>query len=192
MRIGMGYDVHKLVEGRDLIMGGVTIPYEKGLLGHSDADVLLHAIMDSLLGAAALGDIGKHFPDTDKKYKGISSIELLKHVGSLLEENHFMIENIDATIIAQQPKMRPYIDQMRQNIADALEVDITQINVKATTEEGLGFTGSGEGISSQAICMLISPSSLMDMQVDINQMSNQQTAPGGNCGGCMGCPRNQA
>lgn len=192
MRIGMGYDVHKLVEGRDLIMGGVTIPYEKGLLGHSDADVLLHAIMDALLGAAALGDIGKHFPDTDEKYKGISSIELLKHVGSLLEENHFMIENIDATIIAQRPKMRPYIDQMRQNIADALEVDITQINVKATTEEGLGFTGSGEGISSQAICMLTSPSSLMDMQVDINQMSNQQTAPGGNCGGCMGCPRNQA
>lgn len=191
MRIGMGYDVHKLVEGRDLIMGGVTIPYEKGLLGHSDADVLLHAIMDALLGAAALGDIGKHFPDTDEKYKGISSIELLKHVGSLLEENHFMIENIDATIIAQRPKMRPYIDQMRQNIADALEVDITQINVKATTEEGLGFTGSGEGISSQAICMLTSPSSLMDMQVDINQMSNQQTAPGGNCGGCMGCPRNQ-
>lgn len=192
MRIGMGYDVHKLVEGRDLIMGGVTIPYEKGLLGHSDADVLLHAIMDALLGAAALGDIGKHFPDTDEKYKGISSIELLKHVGSLLEENHFMIENIDATIIAQRPKMRPYIDQMRQNIADALVVDITQINVKATTEEGLGFTGSGEGISSQAICMLTSPSSLMDMQVDINQMSNQQTAPGGNCGGCMGCPRNQA
>lgn len=191
MRIGMGYDVHKLVEGRDLIMGGVTIPYEKGLLGHSDADVLLHAIMDALLGAAALGDIGKHFPDTDEKYKGISSIELLKHVGSLLEENHFMIENIDATIIAQRPKMRPYIDQMRQNIADALEVDITQINVKATTEEGLGFTGSGEGISSQAICMLTSPTSLMDMQVDINQSSNQQATPGGNCGGCMGCPRNQ-
>lgn len=192
MRIGMGYDVHKLVEGRDLIIGGVTIPYEKGLLGHSDADVLLHAIMDALLGAAALGDIGKHFPDTDEKYKGISSIELLKHVGSLLEENHFMIENIDATIIAQRPKMRPYIDQMRQNIADVLEVDITQINVKATTEEGLGFTGSGEGISSQAICMLTSPTSLMDMQVDINQLTNQQTAPGGNCGGCMGCPRNQA
>ena len=192
MRIGMGYDVHKLVEGRDLIMGGVTIPYEKGLLGHSDADVLLHAIMDALLGAAALGDIGKHFPDTDEKYKGISSIELLKHVGSLLEENHFMIENIDATIIAQRPKMRPYIDQMRQNIADALEVDITQINVKATTEEGLGFTGSGEGISSQAICMLTAPASLMDMQVDISQLSNQQTTPGDNCGGCMGCPRNQA
>lgn len=191
MRIGMGYDVHKLVEGRDLIMGGVTIPYEKGLLGHSDADVLLHSIMDALLGAAALGDIGKHFPDTDEKYKGISSIELLKHVGSLLEENHFMIENIDATIIAQRPKIRPYIDQMRQNIADALEVDITQINVKATTEEGLGFTGSGEGISSQAICMLTSPTSLMDMQVDINQSSNQQATPGGNCGGCMGCPRNQ-
>ena len=192
MRIGMGYDVHKLVEGRDLILGGVKIPYEKGLLGHSDADVLIHAIMDAILGAAALGDIGKHFPDTDEKYKGISSIELLKHVGSLLEENHFMIENIDATIIAQRPKMRPYIDQMRQNIADVLEVDITQINVKATTEEGLGFTGSGEGISSQAICMLTSPTSLMDMQVDISQLSNQQTTHGGNCGGCMGCPRNQA
>lgn len=183
MRIGMGYDVHKLVEGRDLIMGGVKIPYEKGLLGHSDADVLLHAIMDALLGAAALGDIGKHFPDSDDKYKGISSIELLKHVGNLLEENHFMIENIDATIIAQRPKMRPYIDEMRKNIADALEVDITQINVKATTEEGLGFTGSGEGISSQAICMLTTPISLMDMQVDINQSSCMPDR----CASCPGC-----
>ena len=191
MRIGMGYDVHKLVEGRDMIIGGVNIPYEKGLLGHSDADVLLHAISDALLGAAALGDIGKHFPDTDPQYKGISSLLLLKKVGELLSDKYFLIENIDATIIAQHPKMRPYIDQMRQNIADALEVDITQINVKATTEEGLGFTGSGEGISSQAICMLTSPASLMDMQVDINQSSNQQATPGGNCGGCMGCPRNQ-
>ena len=154
MRIGMGYDVHKLVEGRKLILGGVEIPYEKGLLGHSDADVLLHAIMDALLGAAALGDIGKHFPDTDPAYKGISSIRLLEHVADLLEEHQFLIENIDATIIAQRPKMRPYIDTMRENIAKALKIESDQINVKATTEEGLGFTGSGEGISSQAICML--------------------------------------
>ena len=154
MRIGMGYDVHKLVEGRKLILGGVEIPNEKGLLGHSDADVLLHAIMDALLGAAALGDIGKHFPDTDPAYKGISSIRLLEHVADLLEEHQFLIENIDATIIAQRPKMRPYIDTMRENIAKALKIEADQINVKATTEEGLGFTGSGEGISSQAICML--------------------------------------
>ena len=154
MRIGMGYDVHRLVEGRDLIIGGVKIPYEKGLLGHSDADVLLHAIMDALLGAAALGDIGKHFPDTDPTYKGISSIKLLEKVGELLEENHVFIENIDATIIAQAPKMRPHIDTMRENIAKALLIDVGQVNVKATTEEGLGFTGSGEGISSQAICLV--------------------------------------
>ena len=147
MRIGMGYDVHRLVEDRKLIMGGVEIPYEKGLLGHSDADVLLHAIMDALLGAAALGDIGKHFPDTDPAYKGISSVKLLQHVGALLEENRFLIENIDATIIAQAPKMRPYIDQMRENIAAALQIEVEQVNVKATTEEGLGFTGTGEGIS---------------------------------------------
>ncbi|MBO5095090.1 MAG: 2-C-methyl-D-erythritol 2,4-cyclodiphosphate synthase, partial [Lachnospiraceae bacterium] len=140
MRIGMGYDVHKLTEGRKLIMGGVEIPYEKGLLGHSDADVLLHAVMDALLGAAALGDIGKHFPDTDDAYKGISSMELLKRVGGLLEENCFFIENIDATIIAQAPKMRPHIDTMRANIAAALGIEIEQVNVKATTEEGLGFT----------------------------------------------------
>lgn len=177
MRIGMGYDVHKLVEGRDLIIGGVTIPYEKGLLGHSDADVLLHAISDALLGAAALGDIGKHFPDSDPQYKGISSLLLLKKVGELLEENTFLIENIDATIIAQQPKMRPYIDTMRKNIADALGIDITQVNVKATTEEGLGFTGSGEGISSQAICMLTTPNSLMDTTVNEG------------CSACHGCPK---
>ena len=154
MRVGMGYDVHKLVEGRKLILGGVEIPYEKGLLGHSDADVLLHAIMDSLLGAAALGDIGKHFPDTDEKYKGISSLKLLGYVGELLDEKGFIIENIDATIIAQKPKMRPHIDLMRSNIAETLKIDIDQVNVKATTEEGLGFTGSGEGISSQSICAL--------------------------------------
>ena len=157
MRIGMGYDVHKLVEGRDLIIGGVKIPYEKGLLGHSDADVLLHAIMDALLGAAALGDIGKHFPDTDPKYKGADSIALLKEVGTMLDKNHFVIENIDATIIAQAPKMRPFIDEMRINIAQALRIEMSQVNVKATTEEGLGFTGSGEGISSQAICLLANP-----------------------------------
>lgn len=160
MRIGMGYDVHRLVEDRELIMGGVLIPYEKGLLGHSDADVLLHAIMDALLGAAALGDIGKHFPDTDPAYKGISSLTLLKEVSELLEENRFLIENIDATIIAQAPKMRPYMEAMRVNIAKALGIEIEQVNVKATTEEGLGFTGSGEGIASQAICMLTTPREL--------------------------------
>ena len=154
MRIGIGYDVHKLVEDRELILGGVKIQYKLGLLGHSDADVLLHAIMDSLLGAAALGDIGKHFPDTDSKYKGISSIELLKHVGNLLTKHNFKIGNIDATIIAQKPKMAPHILKMRENIAYALNISIDQINVKATTEEGLGFTGEELGISSQAICLL--------------------------------------
>ena len=176
MRIGMGYDVHKLVEGRKLIIGGVEIPHEKGLLGHSDADVLLHAISDALLGAAALGDIGKHFPDTDPKYKGADSLKLLQHVGELLEENNYFIENIDATIIAQQPKMRPHIDKMRENIAGALGIEVSQVNVKATTEEGLGFTGSMEGISSQAICMLISPSNLVAEDV---------MARG--CEGCSGC-----
>lgn len=154
MRIGLGYDVHRLVEGRDLIIGGVNIPYEKGLLGHSDADVLLHAIIDSLLGASALGDIGKHFPDTDPRFKGISSIKLLKEVGKLLSVNGYSINNIDATIIAQKPKMAPFIQQMRENIANALNINLNQINVKATTEEGLGFTGNGEGISSQSICLL--------------------------------------
>ena len=154
MRIGLGYDVHKLVTDRKLFLGGVEIPYEYGLLGHSDADVLLHAIMDSLLGASALGDIGKHFPDTDSKYKGISSIALLKEVGKLLYENGYKISNIDSTIIAQKPKMAPHIQLMRKNIANALNIDIDQINVKATTEEGLGFTGEGLGISSQSICLL--------------------------------------
>ena len=154
MRIGLGYDVHKLVTDRKLILGGVEIPYEYGLLGHSDADVLLHAIMDSLLGASALGDIGKHFPDTDPKYKGISSIALLKEVGKLLYENGYKISNIDSTIIAQKPKMAPHIQLMRKNIANALNIDIDQINVKATTEEGLGFTGEGLGLSSQSICLL--------------------------------------
>lgn len=154
MRIGMGYDVHKLVPERKLILGGVDIPYELGLLGHSDADVLLHAIMDSLLGAASLGDIGKHFPDTDDRFKGISSIELLKEVGKLISEKGYKIGNIDATIIAQKPKMAPHIALMRENIASALNIDLEQINVKATTEEGLGFTGEGKGISSQSICLL--------------------------------------
>ena len=183
MRIGMGYDVHRLVEGRKLIMGGVEIPYEKGLLGHSDADVLLHAISDALLGAAALGDIGKHFPDTDPDYEGISSVVLLQKVGELLEEHFFLIENIDATIIAQAPKMRPYIDTMRKNIADALGIEISQVNVKATTEEGLGFTGTGEGISAQAICMLTTPMGLGSEDVTASRC--------GSCGGCGGCTKAQ-
>lgn len=182
MRIGMGYDVHRLTEDRDLIIGGVKIPYEKGLLGHSDADVLLHAICDALLGAAALGDIGKHFPDSDPQYKGISSLILLRKVGELLEENCFFVENIDATIIAQAPKMRPYIDTMRENIAGELGIDISQVNVKATTEEGLGFTGKGEGISAQAICMLNSPRELYAALV------NDETAKRG-CEGCSGCQK---
>lgn len=150
----MGYDVHKLVKNRSLILGGVTIPHETGLLGHSDADVLVHAIMDALLGAAALGDIGKHFPDTDIKYKGISSIALLEHVGSLIKDKNYVIENIDATIIAQAPKMAPHITYMVENIAIALQLPVDKVNIKATTEEGLGFTGRQEGISSNAICLL--------------------------------------
>lgn len=181
MRIGMGYDVHRLVEDRPLIIGGVSIPYDRGLLGHSDADVLLHAISDALLGAAALGDIGKHFPDTDPSYKGISSIILLQKVGKLLEENTFFIENIDATIIAQAPKMRPYIDQMRENIANALQIHIEQVNVKATTEEGLGFTGEGQGISAQAICLLTSPIEMATIKVDHQSLGQK------NCEGCSGC-----
>ena len=154
MRIGTGYDVHKLAEGRKLIIGGVDIPYEKGLLGHSDADVLIHAIMDALLGAAALGDIGLHFPDSDKEYEGISSVELLKKVRRLLLEKGYAISNVDSTIIAQAPKLRPYIDDMRKNIANALLLPIDDVSVKATTEEGLGFTGQGEGIAAQAVCLI--------------------------------------
>lgn len=175
MRIGTGYDVHRLGPDRKLIIGGVTIPYEKGLIGHSDADVLLHAIMDALLGAAALGDIGKHFPDTDEKYKGISSLKLLACVGDLLFENHWIVENIDATIIAQAPKMRPYIDEMTANIANTLGIEVSQVNVKATTEEGLGFTGSGDGIASQAVCLL--------SHVDDVYTQVPDCAP---CGGCCG------
>lgn len=155
MRVGMGYDVHKLVENRKLILGGVEIPHEKGLLGHSDADVLLHAIMDSILGALALGDIGKHFPDTDEKFKGADSMKLLEHVYNLIKEKGYAIGNLDATIIAQAPKMAPHIQDMRFNIARVLNTDIDNINVKATTEEGLGFTGNKEGISSQSICLLV-------------------------------------
>lgn len=173
----MGYDVHKLVEGRDLILGGVKIPHTLGLLGHSDADVLLHAIMDALLGAAALGDIGKHFPDTDPQYKGISSIRLLEHVTKLIEEKGYIVENIDATIIAQKPKMRPYIEEMEKNIATALHIDVSQINVKATTEEGLGFTGAEQGISSQAICALTT--------IYENSVAVADSQAG--CAGCAGC-----
>ena len=154
MRIGTGYDVHRLIKGRDLIIGGVKIEYELGLDGHSDADVLVHAIMDALLGAAALGDIGLHFPDNDPEYKGADSIKLLMHVGKLLSDKLYMIENIDATIIAQAPKMRPHIEKMRENIANALNIEVDRVNVKATTEEHLGFTGRLEGISSQAVCLL--------------------------------------
>ena len=174
MRIGQGYDVHKLVQGRDLILGGVNIPYEKGLLGHSDADVLVHAVMDALLGAAALGDIGQHFPDTDPAYKGISSIELLKKVGELLDGKGYVVENIDATIIAKRPKLAQYRPQMAANIADALHLDVSRVSVKATTEEGLGFTGTGEGISSQAITLL---TAVGDYCYDDKIMD----------GGCQGC-----
>lgn len=176
MRIGTGYDVHKLVEGRKLIMGGVEIPYEKGLLGHSDADVLAHAIMDALLGAAALGDIGKHFPDTDEKYKGADSMMLMREVRKILEKHFFLIENVDSTIIAQAPKMSPHIEAMRRNIADALQLDVSQVSVKATTEERLGFTGRGEGISVQAAALITSP---MDLEARPAFSSE---------GGCANCP----
>lgn len=155
MRIGHGYDVHKLVEGRKLILGGVEIAHEKGLLGHSDADVLLHAVMDSMLGALALGDIGKHFPDTDDKYKGADSIELLKRVSGIIDKHGFKVGNIDSTICAQSPKLSPYIENMRKNIANACGCDVWQVSVKATTEEHLGFTGEGLGISATAVCLLM-------------------------------------
>lgn len=181
MRVGLGYDVHRLTKDRDLILGGVKIPYEKGLLGHSDADVLLHAIMDALLGAAALGDIGRHFPDTDPKYKGISSLRLLEHVAGLLEQKNFQIINIDATIIAQRPKMAPYIPQMVEHVARTLGLEEEQVNIKATTEEGLGFTGSGEGIASQAICSVLPIEACID---------NDRMMPRKTCEGCEGCPKN--
>lgn len=153
-RMGTGYDVHKLVEGRELILGGVGIPFERGLLGHSDADVLLHAVMDALLGASGLGDIGVHFPDTDDRFKGISSLKLLAHVRELLEQEGWQVGNIDATVIAQRPKIRPYIAQMEKNIAGTLGISPDRVNVKATTEEHLGFTGREEGMSAQAVCCL--------------------------------------
>ena len=179
MRVGMGYDVHKLVENRKLILGGVEIPYEYGLLGHSDADVLVHAIMDALLGAAALRDIGRHFPDNDPAYEGADSIELLKKVGEMLEERMYLIENIDATVIAQKPKLLPYIDTMVKNVAEALHLEEDQVNIKATTEEGLGFTGMKEGISAQAICCI---SKALDL------MPDDRIA--GGCSGCPGCAKN--
>ncbi len=154
MRIGHGYDVHKLVEGRDLILGGVKIPYEKGLLGHSDADVLLHAVSDALLGAAGLGDIGRHFPDTDPQYKGADSLELLRIVGQKVQAAGYRVSNVDVTMIAQRPKLKDYIAQMGENIASVLGIAPDRVNVKATTEEHLGFTGSGEGMSCHAVCLL--------------------------------------
>jgi 2-C-methyl-D-erythritol 2,4-cyclodiphosphate synthase len=191
MRIGSGYDVHRLVEGRALIIGGVEIPYEKGLLGHSDADVLIHAIMDSLLGAAALGDIGKHFPDTDAAYKGISSVELLKIVKTLIEDKLYVIENIDATIIAQKPKMAPYIPMMVKNIADALGIEENQVNIKATTEEGLGFTGEGLGISSNAMSLLTTVSNYKyDFDDRMETAEAEQSDKCSGCSGCKGCPKN--
>ncbi len=194
MRIGTGYDVHKLVEDRALILGGVTIPYEKGLLGHSDADVLLHAIMDALLGAAALGDIGKHFPDTDQKYKGISSLALLTEVKELLTQELYIVENIDATIICQRPKLLPYIPEMKKNVAETLGIDENQVNIKATTEEGLGFTGAGQGIAAQAVCLLESvrdmgygpgASGLYSFESNGDMTGSNMNAR--QCGGCPGC-----
>ena len=176
MRIGHGYDVHKLVEGRKLIIGGVDIPYEKGLLGHSDADVLTHAIMDALLGAAGMGDIGLHFPDNDEAYKDADSLKLLERVSDMLESGMFVINNIDATILAQAPKMRPHIDAMCDNIAKALKISRTLVNVKATTEEGLGFTGAGEGIAAHAVC-------LISEAADYSSFGDFSSG----CPGCGGC-----
>ncbi len=177
MRIGTGYDVHRLVEGRDLILGGVKIPYEKGLLGHSDADVLIHAIMDALLGAAALGDIGQHFPDSDPAYEGASSLELLERVREILEEHNYVVDNIDSTIICQAPKLMNHLPMMRAKVAAALGLEIGQVSIKATTEERLGFTGSGEGISAQAVCLLIP---LMDF-------AGADVMMDGGCSGCGCC-----
>lgn len=179
MRIGSGYDVHKLVEGRKLILGGVEIPHTLGLLGHSDADVLLHAIMDALLGAAGMGDIGKHFPDTDDAYKGISSIKLLERVAAIIGEESYVVSNIDATVIAQKPKLQPYIEAMEENVATVLGISKEQVNIKATTEERLGFTGREEGISAQAVCLLES----------FYEGSVAVADSGRNCAGCQGCQK---
>ena len=184
MRVGIGYDAHQLVTGRDLVLGGVKIPHKKGLLGHSDADVLIHSIMDAIFGAAALGDIGQHFPDTDIEYKGISSLELLGRVAKLLEEHRLVIENIDSTIIAENPKLKPYFQEMIENIAKALELNLDQVSVKATTEERLGFTGREEGIAAQAICSLTKITNISSFDVEENQ-------PHGEMGhsSCGGCPK---
>ncbi len=193
MRIGTGYDVHRLTEERLLILGGVTIPYEKGLLGHSDADVLVHAIMDALLGAAALGDIGKHFPDNDPEYKGISSMKLLAHVRTLLEQNGYLVGNIDSTIVAQAPKLASYLPQMMENIAEVLGIDASQVSVKATTEERLGFTGSGEGIAAQAVCLLNSVRDELQyagFDYDCRDGQLHGTGMQNSCAGCQGCKRN--
>lgn len=192
MRVGMGYDVHKLVNDRALILGGVTVPYERGLLGHSDADVLVHAIMDALLGAAALGDIGRHFPDTDQTYQGISSMELLAQVKLLIEKECYIIGNIDATIIAQKPKLSPYIDEMVKNIATTLGLDDSQVNVKATTEEGLGFTGKEEGISSQAICLLNSVDNFAYQETSgVSYVYDPNETAESKCSGCTGCHKQE-
>jgi len=195
MRIGMGYDVHRLTEGRRLILGGVEIPYELGLLGHSDADCLTHAIMDSLLGAAAMGDIGKWFPDTDPKYKGADSITLLKEVVRMISEEGYIIGNVDATIIAQKPKMAPHIPNMRKILAEAMQVTEERINVKATTEEGLGFTGEGLGISCQSIALLETVDNYAYRDVMTGEVGTPEDGFSGGSGspgngmGCAGCPR---
>ena len=192
MRIGTGYDVHKLVENRDLILGGVKIDHELGLLGHSDADVLLHAIMDAMLGAAALGDIGQHFPDTDEAYKGISSLKLLQRVEELVRKQGYVVGNIDATVIAQRPKIGPHIEQMRKNIAKTLQIAVDQVNVKATTEERLGFTGREEGISAQAVCLLenfAEASGLVAYGDDNVAGAGGATDRCSSCGGCGRCPK---
>lgn len=176
MRIGTGYDVHQLAEGVDLIIGGVKIPYDRGLVGHSDADVLLHAIMDALLGAAALGDIGRHFPDTDERYRGADSLKLLEEVGNMLADKGYLVNNIDATVIAQEPKLSPYMDQMIRNVASVLGIAEDQVNIKATSEEHLGFTGRKEGISAQAVCTILD---YMDGSISAADSE----------GGCASCSR---
>ena len=192
MRIGTGYDVHRMTKGRELVLGGVKIPCERGLLGHSDADVLVHAVMDALLGAAALGDIGRHFPDSDEKYRGISSLKLLEQVGALVQQENYIVGNIYETIIAQRPKLAPFIELMRDNIAAVLGISRSQVNVKATTEEGLGFTGSGEGIAAQAAVLLCSAGDYLEsgnagvVYASDDNMQEQGCA-GGKCGYCRKC-----
>ena len=189
VRIGTGYDVHRLVPGRKLVLGGVEIAYEKGLLGHSDADVLVHAVMDALLGAAALGDIGRHFPDSDEQYRGVSSLKLLKHVGDLLSQEHYLVGNIDATIIAQRPKLAEYLSTMGENIASMLGIEKNQVNIKATTEEGLGFTGAGDGIAAQAVALLVSAGDFMEggnagVVYAYDGTVRESGCSGGKCGYC--------